>query len=104
MRVRARGAYNMKGKSTKSGNDYNMHQLVIEVRQESVAKPTMQRVGLGWDQKELEITPDCFERMQSMGLPFPCDLDITVGARVGFRGLESVIEDVKLVQPVKAAA
>lgn len=104
MRVRARGAYNMKGKSTKSGNDYSMFNLVIEIRQENVNKATMQRIGLGFGEKELELTPECFERMQTMGLPFPCDLDLTVGARVGFRGLESVIEDVKLVQQVKAAA
>lgn len=101
MRVKARGAYHMTGTSKKSGNAYDMCNLVIETAQETTANANMKRVGLGLDQKELELTPECFERMQRMNLSYPCDLDLTVGAKVGFRGLQSVIEDVK---PVKLAA
>jgi hypothetical protein len=100
MRVKARGAYHMAGTSKKTGNAYEMCNLVIEINQETVANATMKRVGLGWDQKELELSPACFERMKGMALSFPCELDVEVGARVGFRGLESVIDDVELVKPV----
>ena len=101
MRVFARGAYNMKGTS-KNGNAYDIHNLVIEIRQESVVRPTMTRVGVGMDQKELQCTPECFDQIQRDHIPFPCELDLTVGARVGFRGLESVIEAVS-VPKLKAA-
>jgi len=102
MRVQARGAYQMKGTAKSSGNAYDMYNLVIEVRQETVTRPNMTRIGLGLDQKELQITPECFAEMQGMNIPFPCPLDIDVGAKVGFRGLESVIEHVRLVN-LKAA-
>jgi len=101
MRVTARGAYRMKG-TGKSGNAYDMHNLVIETRQESVTRPNMTRIGLGLDTKELELTPECFARMQAMNIPFPCSLDLVVGSKIGFRGLESVIEGVTVVQ-LKAA-
>jgi hypothetical protein len=101
MRVKARGAYHMAGVSKKTGNAYEMCNLVIEVPQETVATATMKRVAFGCDQKELQLSPACFERMKAMSLSFPCELDVTVGAKVGFRGLESIIDD---VQPVKPAA
>lgn len=104
MRVQARGAYQMKGTSKTSGNAYDMFNLVIETRQETVNRPTMTRIGLGLDQKELQMTPECFAKIQAKNIPFPCACDIVVGSQVGFRGLEAVIEDVIPVQAVKAAA
>lgn len=101
MRVMARGAYRMHGTS-KAGSAYDMHNLVIETRQETVTRPNMTRIGLGLDTKELQITPECFTKMQAMNIPFPCSLDLTVGSQVGFRGLEAVIEGVTVVQ-LKAA-
>lgn len=101
MRVMARGAYRMHGTS-KAGSAYDMHNLVIETRQETVTRPNMTRIGLGLDVKELQITPECFARIQAKNIPFPCQLDLTVGSQVGFRGLEAVIEDVAVVQ-LKAA-
>lgn len=101
MRVRARGAYTMKGTSSKTGNAYDMCNLVIETAQETVGRQKMTRVGLGWDQKELEMSHECFAEMQSMGLMFPLELDLEVGHRVGFSGLQSVIER---VHPVKKAS
>lgn len=103
MRVKCRGAYHMAGTSKKSGNAYEMCNLVIEIAQETVSNASMNRVGLGFDQKELELSPACFERMKSMNLSFPCELDLTVGAKIGFRGLDSIIEDVKPVKLSVAA-
>lgn len=79
-----------------------MHNLVIETRQETVTRPNMTRIGLGFDTKELQLTPECFARMQAMNIPFPCSLDLTVGSQVGFRGLEAVIEGVTVVQQKSA--
>jgi len=101
MRVMARGAYRMHGTS-KAGSAYDMHNLVIETRQETVSRPNMTRIGLGRDVKELQVTPECFAKVQAMNLPFPCQLDLTGGWPVGFRGLEAIIEAVALVQ-LKAA-
>lgn len=103
MRVHARGAYNMKGTSSK-GNAFDMHMLVIEIRQETVSRPTLTRIGLGLDQKELNMTPECFAKVQAKNIPFPCACDLVVGSQVGFRGLEAVIEDVIPAQAIKAAA
>lgn len=99
MRVRARGAYTMKGTSSKTGNAYDMYNLVIEVPQETVGRPKMTRVGIGLDQKELEMEPECFAEIQAMGLHWPLELDLEVGHRVGFSGLQSVI---RKVHPVKS--
>lgn len=103
MRVQARGAYQMKGTSKASGNAYDMYNLVIEIRQETVTRPNMTRIGLGLDQKELQMTPECFAKIQAKNIPFPCPCDLVVGSQVGFRGLEAVIEDVIPAQ-IKAAA
>lgn len=103
MRVKARGAYYMAGTAKKTGNAYEMCKLVIEVGQETTANANMKRIAMGLDQKELDMTPTCFERMKGMGLSFPCELELVVGSRVGFRGLESVIDEVKPVV-LKAAA
>lgn len=103
MRVQARGAYQMKGTGKTSGNAYDMYNLVIETRQETVSRPNMTRIGLGLDQKELAMSAECFARIQAKNIPFPCACDLTVGSRVGFRGLEAVIEDVIPAQ-IKAAA
>lgn len=102
MRVQARGAYQMKGTS-KTGNAYDMYMLVIEIRQETVNRPTMTRIGLGLDQKELTMTPEGFAKVQAKNIPFPCACDLVVGSQVGFRGLEAVIDDVIPVPAVKAA-
>lgn len=104
MQVTARGAYRMKGTSKTSGNAYDMFNLVIEKPQENVSRPNMQRDGMGLDQQDLELTPECFQKLKVAGLPWPCRLELVVGSRVGFRGLESVIEDFKLVgKPALAA-
>ncbi|MFZ2973579.1 MAG: hypothetical protein WA049_13135 [Ferribacterium limneticum] len=94
----------MKGTGKTSGNAYDMYNLVIETRQETVNRPTMQRIGLGLDQKELAMSSECFAKLQQKNIPFPCACDLVVGSRVGFRGLEAVIEDVIPVQAIKAAA
>lgn len=103
MRVTVRGAYTMSGTSKKSGNQYAMCYLVIETKQESVANANMQRIGFGFDSKELEMEPSAFERLTKSGAVAPFLADIEVGAKVGFRGLESVIVGVNPVQ-LKAAA
>lgn len=103
MRVTVRGAYTMKGTSKKSGNAYDMCYLVIETKQESVANANMTRVGLGYDSKELEMETGAFERLSRAGVTFPVQADLVVGAKVGFRGLESIITEVNPVA-LKAAA
>jgi len=103
MRVTVRGAYTMQGTSKKSGNQYAMCYLVIETKQESVANATMQRVGFGYDSKELELETGAFERLTKSGAVCPFIADIEVGAKVGFRGLESIITGVSPVQ-LKASA
>lgn len=95
MRVMVRGAYRMKGTAKKSGAAYDMCRLVIEVPQETVATQTMNRVGLGMDQKELEMTEAAFARLQSSGMAFPFPADLVVGSKLGFRGIEAIIDDVK---------
>lgn len=104
MQVLARGAYEMKGTS-KAGKAYEMHILVIEKAQETVANPNMQRRAVGLDQSDLQISKACLEKFLSSGLSWPCRLELVVGHRMGFRGLESVIEDFRVVgsKPVQAA-
>ena len=89
MRVTAKGAYRMSGTSKKSGANYDMANLIIEVPQEVVANATMKRIGYGHGVKELAIEPDCIQKFASF--PYPCQLDLEVGQKVGFRGLEAII-------------
>lgn len=106
MRVQVRGAYRMSGTAKKSGNAYDMIRLVIEKPQETTATATMKRVGCGKDQQEFEMTEGAFTKLMELGLtpgqfPIPCDL--VIGSKIGFRGLESIIEEVKPVPVAKAA-
>lgn len=102
MRVTVRGAYTMQGTGQKSGNPYSMCMLVIETKQESVANPKMTRVGFGYDTKDLDMEAEAFERLIRSGAVCPFQADLVVGSRVGFRGLEAVITEVRPVQ-LKAA-
>lgn len=95
MRVLARGAYRMKGTATKSGAQYDMGNLVIETKQENVSNAKMQRIAYGLDTKDLAIEPDCINKFAAF--PYPCQLDLVIDQKVGFRGLESVIVDATLV-------
>lgn len=106
MRVQVRGAYTMKGTAKKTGNAYDMCRLVIEKPQETTATANMKRVGIGKDQQEFDMTQAAFDKLQELGLtpgqfPIPCDL--VIGSKIGFRGLESIIEEVKPVPVAKAA-
>lgn len=103
MRVKVHGAYTMKGTAKASGKDYDMCNLVIETKQESVVNPKMQRVGLGLDTKELQMEHAAFERLSKLPVSYPFVADLEVGSTVGFRGLEAIITAVNPVQ-VKAAA
>lgn len=103
MRVKVLGAYTMKGIGSKSGKPYDMCQLIIETKQESVANPNMQRVGFGLDSKDLNMDHTAFERLTRSGVVCPFMADLEVGSTVGFRGLEAIITGVNPVQ-MKAAA
>jgi hypothetical protein len=93
----------MKGTAKASGNAYEMCNLVIETKQESVASVKMQRVGLGLDTKELQMEFQAFERLSKLPVVYPFLADLEVGSTVGFRGLEAIITGVTPVQ-LKAAA
>lgn len=103
MRVTVRGAYTMEGTSKTSGNPFSMCMLVIETQQETVANTKMKRIGFGYDTKDLDMEPEAFVRLTRSGAVCPFQADLVVGSRVGFRGLEAVITEVKPVQ-VRAAA
>lgn len=106
MRVQVRGAYRMNGTAKKSGSAYDMVRLVVEKPQETTATATMKRIGIGKDQQEFEMTEGAFNRLLELGLTpgnFPITCDLVIGHKMGFRGLESIIEDVKPVAVQKAA-
>jgi len=94
MRAKVRGAYHMTGIGKKSNAAYDLCKLVIETRQETVATANMKRVACGLDTKEFDLTPEAFDRFMALGTGFPVECDLVVGAKIGFRGLESVIEAV----------
>lgn len=106
MRVQVRGAYRMSGTAKKSGSAYDMIRLVVEKPQETTASATMKRIGIGKDQQEFEMTEAAFRGLESLGLTagsFPIACDLVIGHKMGFRGLESIIEEVKPVPVAKAA-
>lgn len=106
MRVQVRGAYRMSGTAKKSGSAYDMVRLVIEKPQETTATATMKRIGIGKDQQEFEMSEAAFKQLQDLGLTpgqFPIACDLVIGHKMGFRGLESIIEEVRPVPVAKAA-
>jgi hypothetical protein len=96
----------MSGTAKKSGSAYDMIRLIVEKPQETTATATMKRQGIGKDQQEFEMTQAAFDKLSELGLTpgqFPISCDLVIGHKMGFRGLESIIEEVRPV-PVKAAA
>jgi len=103
MRVVAYGAYRMKGKSAKSGNDYDMAKLVIRAPVENVQKANMQMMGYGSVTKELDMEIDA---LQKFNFDFPregLELDLEIGSTIEFGRLKAIIVGCKKVPAIKAA-
>lgn len=102
MRVRAIGAYFMKGTSKKSGQPYDMAKLVILAPVDMSASPTMQTGGYGYKANELDMVP---EAISKFGFTFPhegLELDLEIDSIVRFGRLQSVIVGAKKVVPVQS--
>jgi hypothetical protein len=103
MRVTAFGAYRMKGKSAKTGNDYDMAKLVIRAPVENVVKPNMQMMGYGFVTKELDLEVEALSKFNFNFPPEGIEIDLIVGSTIEFGRLKAIITGCTKVPAIKAA-
>ena len=79
MRVMVFGAMHMRGKSAKTGTDYDMARLYVASDIRPVSKENLTRTGCGYEAAEVDCEPSVVEALQ--GVSFPAMLTLETEMR-----------------------
>ena len=83
MKVHATGVRVQSGIGKNSGEPYQMAVLKVQVAIEQVARENLQIKGAGFEENDMDIDPNSYDKFATF--PYPCDLelDVTTGSRMG---------------------
>lgn len=68
------GLSKMNGKSQKTGNQYEMHRLLIAIPAKNVTSGSFNRFALGYETMDLDVSESAFPVMA--GLTYPCRAEL----------------------------